>query len=103
MFHELSVYNHVVGLHTRVLVLNVLVPKSIVVVKVVHWLNVSNFLGNCLDFVNLSVGLAIKVCHATFNFWFDLELCDCHLLLQNSLAFLSAFIGLDTCYHLLSN
>lgn len=80
MLHEFSVNNHVVGFHTSVLVLNVLSPKSIIVVKVVNWLDVSHLLDSGLDFMYFCVGFAVEVSHATFNFWLYLKVRNSHFL-----------------------
>jgi hypothetical protein len=84
MLQELSVNYHVIRLHTHVLVLYVFSPETIVIVKVVYRLDVCYLLWNSLDFVNLSVGLAVKVCHTALDFWLDLKVCNVHLLFEDA-------------------
>lgn len=101
MLKELPVHNHVVLLHAHVLVLYVFTPKAIVIVEVVYWLYEGNFFWNSLDVVNFSIGFAVEVRHATFNFWFDLKVCNRHFLLKNTSSFFPALITLNTRDHLL--
>ncbi len=102
MLKELPIYDHVVFLHTHVLVLYVFTPETIVIVEVVHWLHESDFFWNSLDFVNFSVGLAVEVCHTTLNFWFNLEVCNCHFLFKNACSLFSTLVTFNTRDHLLS-
>lgn len=80
MLQEFSVNNHVVGFHTSVLVLNVLGPKSVIVVKVVNGLDVSDLLDSGLNFMYFCVGFAVEVSHATFNFRLYLKVRNSHFL-----------------------
>ena len=101
MLKELPVHDHVIFLHANVLVLNVFTPEAIVIVEVVHWLYESDFLWIGLDLVNFSVGLPVKVCHATFNLRLNLKVCNRHFLLKNACSLFSTLVTFNTCDHLL--
>lgn len=103
MLKELSVNNHVILLHTHVLVLYVFSPETIIVVEIVHWLDKSDFLLNCLDVLNLSIRFAVKVRHATFSLWLNLEVSNRHFLFKNARSFLPTFVTLNTRDHFLRN
>lgn len=101
MLEELPIYDHVIFLHTHVLVLYVFSPETVIVVEVVHWLDKGDLLWNSLDVLNFSVRFPIEVCHATFSFWLNLEVCNCHLLFENASSFFPTLVTFHTSNHFL--
>ncbi len=101
MLKELPVYDHVILLHANVLVLYVFTPESIVIVEVVNWLYEGDFFRIGLNLVNFCIRLAVKVCHATFDLWFNLKVRNRHFLLKNACSLFPTLVTLNTCDHLL--
>ena len=73
MLEELPVYHHRVFIPLLALMINIVIPESVIIVIEVDSLLIANLSCFTLDLVNLSVWLLIKVNHTLFNFWFDLE------------------------------
>ena len=84
-------------------VLNILIPKAIVIVKVVYWLHMIYLLGNRLYVVHFGVGLPEKVSHATLDLGLDLELADAHLTFQNLASLFFAHITFHRFQHTTGN
>jgi len=87
MLEELPVYHHRVFIPLLALMINIVIPESVIIVIEVDSLLIANLSCFTLDLVNLSVWLLIKVNHTLFNFWFDLEAWNIQFFVHEHITF----------------
>lgn len=92
MLEELPAHHHRVFIPLLALMINIVIPKSVIIVIEVNSLLIANLSSFTLDLVNLSVWLLIKVNHTLFNFWFDLEAWNIKFFVQEHITFFFAHI-----------